>query len=102
MSNCPSPVCPVDSVAEDSADIAELAAVWAVLNVVEAGAAEDDREIGEIRRAFNKMLAGHSLVPADVFEYIAEQAEQRNWGALGLSSVEPEVEQALMKDRKFE
>jgi hypothetical protein len=96
MSNCPSPVCPVDSVTDDAPDIAELAAVWAVLNVVEAGAAASDQEIAEIRRGFNQILAEHSLAPADVFEYIAEHAEQCNWRALGLSHVEPEIEKALI------
>lgn len=96
MSNCSSPVCPVDSAPDDGADIAELAAVWAVLNVVEAGTAESDREIAEIRRGFNQILAEHSLAPADVFDYIAEHADQCNWRALGLSGVEPEVENALM------
>jgi hypothetical protein len=86
---------PVDSVADDGADIAELAAVWAVLNVVEAGAAEGDQEIAEIRRGFNQILAEHSLVPADIFEYIAEHAERCDWRALGLSRIEPEVERAL-------
>jgi hypothetical protein len=96
VTNCSSPVRPVESVADDGADIAELAAVWAVLNVVEAGAAEGDQEIAEIRRGFNQILTEDSLVPADVFEYIAEHAEQCNWRALGLSHVEPEVEKALM------
>lgn len=86
---------PIDSVEDDGADIAELAAIWAVLNVVEAGAAEGDQEIAEIRRGFNQILAEHSLAPADIFEYIAEHAEQCNWRALGVSRVEPEVERAL-------
>jgi hypothetical protein len=81
---------------DDGADIAELAAVWAVLNVLEAGATDDDTEILEIRRGFNQILAEHSLAPADIFEYIAKHAEQCNWRALGLSRVEPEVEKALM------
>lgn len=96
MSNCSSSVRPVDSVTDDGADIAELAALWAVLNVVEGGAAEGDQEIAEIRRSFNQILAEHSLAPADVFEYIAEHAEQCKWRALGLSHVEPEVEKALI------
>jgi hypothetical protein len=96
VSNCPSPVRPVDSVTDDGVDIAELSAVWAVLNVVEAGTAEGDREIAEIRRGLNQVLAEHSLAPADVFEYIAEHVEQCDWRALGLSHVEPKVEEALM------
>ena len=96
MSNCSSTAPPVDTVKDDGADIGELAAVWAVLNVVEAGAAEGDREIAEIRRGFNELLAGQELAPADLFEYIAESVEQGDWRALGLSHVEPEVEEALM------
>lgn len=95
MSNCSIPAPPVDSVKDDGADIGELAAVWAVLNVVEAGAAQGDMEIAKIRRSFNQVLDEHSLAPADVFEYIVEHVEQRDWRALGLSHVEPEVEEAL-------
>lgn len=83
-------------VKDDGADIGELAAVWAVLNVVEAGSAEDDCEIVEIRRGFNQLLAEQELAPVDLFEYIAQSFEQGDWQALGLAHVDPEVEEALM------
>jgi hypothetical protein len=59
--------------------------------------AEPDQEIAEIRRGFNQILGEHSLAPADVFEYIAEHAEQCNWRA---SRVAPDVEKALMSRAK--
>ena len=105
MSNCPGStppadtveVFPIDSVDDDGADIGEFAALWAVLNVVEAGATEGDGEVAEIRRGFNRVLAEHALAPADLFEFIVEHFEQEDWGSLGLSHVEAEVERAVMR-----
>ena len=70
------------------ADIADLASVWAILNVLDRAGNGESVEPTKSRQAFIDRLEAQGLSEVELFEHIAKAVDERDWGALGLPDPE--------------
>lgn len=71
------------------ADVAELASVWALLNVLDQGDGEHDHELREMRAGFDRQLLEFGCTQGELFEFVRTSIEFDDWDCLGVDKPEP-------------
>jgi hypothetical protein len=71
-------------VVDEQSEFVDLAAAWALLNVVE----DQSEAVRGARENILCRLDEQGITQADLFEYVAEAVDRGDWAALGISKPE--------------